>query len=116
MAKLRPPMSRAVKILSGEVDIKDSQISEPGLISDIMEIKMGQQQSCDQSTFSKASTASSMQNRGSGASLMAKGLNGSGGSQKEKDLRAGVALCTRATSLSHVDALRELGHCLQDGY
>ncbi|ONI03083.1 hypothetical protein PRUPE_6G237400 [Prunus persica] len=63
MAKLRPPMSRAVKILSGEVDIKDSQISEPGLISDIMEIKMGQQQSCDQSTFSKASTASSTQNQ-----------------------------------------------------
>ncbi|KAI5349848.1 hypothetical protein L3X38_002739 [Prunus dulcis] len=54
MAKLRPPMSRAVKILSGEVDIKDSQISEPRLISDIMEIKMGQQQSCDQSTFSKS--------------------------------------------------------------
>ncbi|CAL9002328.1 unnamed protein product [Prunus brigantina] len=63
MAKLRPPMSRAVKILSGEVDIKDSQISEPGLVSDIMEIKMGQQQSCDQSTFSKASTASSTQNQ-----------------------------------------------------
>lgn len=63
MAKLRPQMSRAVKILSGEVDIKDSQISEPGLVSDIMEIKMGQQQSCDQSTFSKASTATSTQNQ-----------------------------------------------------
>lgn len=43
-------------------------------------------------------------------------FNGSGGSKNDKDLRAGVALCARAASLGHVDALRELGHCLQDGY
>ncbi|XVF49628.1 hypothetical protein PTKIN_Ptkin04bG0028700 [Pterospermum kingtungense] len=68
----------------------------------------------------------------SGASLMAKAaiksyaaalyslaviqFNGSGGSKNDKDLRAGVALCARAAFLGHVDALRELGHCLQDGY
>lgn len=73
-----------------------------------------------------------LQNRGSGASLMAKAairshapslyslaviqFNGSGGSKTDKDLRAGVALCARAAYLGHVDALRELGHCLQDGY
>ncbi|KAM1788645.1 hypothetical protein EV1_038265 [Malus domestica] len=73
-----------------------------------------------------------LQNRGSGASLMAKAamrshapalyslaviqFNGSGCSKKGKDLRAGVALCARAASLGLVDALRELGHCLQDGY
>ncbi|EOY22483.1 zinc finger protein [Theobroma cacao] len=73
-----------------------------------------------------------LQNRGSGASLMAKAamkshapalyslaviqFNGSGGSKNNKDLRAGVALCARAAFLGHVDALRELGHCLQDGY
>ncbi|KAJ4835225.1 hypothetical protein Tsubulata_021050 [Turnera subulata] len=73
-----------------------------------------------------------LQNRGSGASLMAKAaikshapalyslsviqFNGSGGSKSDKDLRAGVALCARAAVLGHVDALRELGHCLQDGY
>ncbi|GMH27470.1 hypothetical protein Nepgr_029313 [Nepenthes gracilis] len=73
-----------------------------------------------------------LQNRGSGASLMAKAaikshaqalyslaviqFNGSGGSKNEKDLRAGVALCARAAFLGHIDALRELGHCLQDGY
>ncbi|OWM89764.1 F-box protein At1g67340-like [Punica granatum] len=72
------------------------------------------------------------QNRGSGASLMAKAamnshapslyslaviqFNGSGGSKNDKDLRAGVALCARAAFLGHIDALRELGHCLQDGY
>ncbi|GAB2297656.1 hypothetical protein Dimus_031745 [Dionaea muscipula] len=70
--------------------------------------------------------------RGSGASLMAKAainshaqalyslaviqFNGSGGSKNDKDLRAAVALCSRAAFLGHVDALRELGHCLQDGY
>ncbi|XP_073304951.1 F-box protein At1g67340-like [Primulina huaijiensis] len=73
-----------------------------------------------------------LHNRGSGASLMAKAaigshasalyslavvqFNGSGSSKNEKDLRAGVALCARAAYLGHVDALRELGHCLQDGY
>lgn len=43
-------------------------------------------------------------------------FNGSGASKREKDLRAGVALSARASLLGHVDALRELGHCLQDGY
>ncbi|CDY51342.1 BnaC02g45710D [Brassica napus] len=73
-----------------------------------------------------------LQNRRNGASLMAKAairshapslyslaviqFNGSGGSKNDKDLRAGVALCARAAFLGHVDALRELGHCLQDGY
>ncbi|KAF5939937.1 hypothetical protein HYC85_021104 [Camellia sinensis] len=73
-----------------------------------------------------------LQNRGSGASLMAKAainshapalyslaviqFNGSGGSKNDKDLRAGVALCARAGFFGHIDALRELGHCLQDGY
>lgn len=73
-----------------------------------------------------------MKNRGSGLSLMAKAamklhapalyslaviqFNGSGGSKRDKDLRAGVALSARASLLGHIDALRELGHCLQDGY
>ncbi|KAG2702720.1 hypothetical protein I3760_06G103500 [Carya illinoinensis] len=73
-----------------------------------------------------------LHNRGSGASMMAKAaissnaqalyslaviqFNGSGGSKNDKDLRAGVALCARAAFLGHIDALRELGHCLQDGY
>ncbi|KAK4763646.1 hypothetical protein SAY87_013084 [Trapa incisa] len=73
-----------------------------------------------------------LQNRRSGASLMAQAaikshapslyslavirFNGSGGSKNDKDLRAGVALCARAAFLGHIDALRELGHCLQDGY
>nr|GEV50061.1 F-box protein At1g67340-like [Tanacetum cinerariifolium] len=73
-----------------------------------------------------------LQNRRSGASCMAKAairshapalysfavikFNGSGGMKNEKDLRARVALCARATYLGHIDRIRELGHCLQDGY
>ena len=43
-------------------------------------------------------------------------FNGSGGDKADKDPRAGVALCARAAWLGHIPALRELGHCLQDGY
>lgn len=43
-------------------------------------------------------------------------FNGSGGCRTDKDLIAGVRLLARAAFLGHVDALRELGHCLQDGY
>ncbi|KAJ6820056.1 putative LRR receptor-like serine/threonine-protein kinase [Iris pallida] len=73
-----------------------------------------------------------LENRSAGAALMAKAamashavalyslaivqFNGSGGSKNHKDLRAGVSLCARSAYLGHVDALRELGHCLQDGY
>ncbi|KAH9604728.1 hypothetical protein KSS87_012616 [Heliosperma pusillum] len=73
-----------------------------------------------------------LNNRGIGRSLMAKAaikshgpalyslaviqFNGSGGTKNDKDLRAGVALCARAAYLGHVDAHRELGHCIQDGY
>ncbi|GMH28028.1 hypothetical protein Nepgr_029871 [Nepenthes gracilis] len=73
-----------------------------------------------------------LQNRGSGASLLAKAairshasalyslaviqFNGSGGGRSVKDLRAGVALFARAARLGHIGSLRELGHCLQDGY
>ncbi|MED6121564.1 hypothetical protein PIB30_031429 [Stylosanthes scabra] len=73
-----------------------------------------------------------LENRESGRSLISKAamrchapalyslaviqFNGSGASKDDKDLRGGVALCARAAFLGHVDALRELGHCLQDGY
>lgn len=43
-------------------------------------------------------------------------FNGSGGTRKDKNLRSGISLCAKAASLLHVDAMRELGHCLQDGY
>lgn len=43
-------------------------------------------------------------------------FNGSGGSRKDKNLKNGASLCAKAASQGHVDAIRELGHCLQDGY
>ncbi|KAK9090116.1 hypothetical protein Sjap_023293 [Stephania japonica] len=77
-----------------------------------------------------------LESRRNGASLMAKAamnshtqalyslaviyFNGSGSTaeaaKKPKDLQAAIALCGRAASLGHIDALRELGHCLRDGY
>lgn len=73
-----------------------------------------------------------VQRRKTGSSLMAKAamkshglalyslaviqFNGSGGSCNDKDLTAGVVLCVRAASLGHIEAIRELGHCLLDGY
>lgn len=43
-------------------------------------------------------------------------FNGSGGTRKDKNLKNGATLCAKAAALGHVDAMRELGHCLQDGY
>ncbi|XP_050384558.1 putative serine/threonine-protein kinase [Argentina anserina] len=63
MARLRPRMTRSVEMLAGEIDMKDYQISQPGLISDFTNIKMGRQQSGDNSTFSRGSAASTIQTR-----------------------------------------------------
>ena len=43
-------------------------------------------------------------------------LNGSGGPKNAKNLTGGVGLFARAAYLGHVDALIELGRCLQHGY
>eukprot|EP00850_Spirogloea_muscicola_P004311 SM000018S03676 [mRNA] locus=s18:688682:690496:- [translate_table: standard] len=43
-------------------------------------------------------------------------FNGSGGRRGDRDLASGVILCAKAAAAGHVDALRELGHCLEDGY
>eukprot|EP00850_Spirogloea_muscicola_P024453 SM000843S23436 [mRNA] locus=s843:36:2288:- [translate_table: standard] len=43
-------------------------------------------------------------------------FNGSGGTRNDRNAAAGVVLCATAAKRGHVEALRELGHCLQDGY
>ncbi|KAL5213560.1 hypothetical protein ABZP36_024407 [Zizania latifolia] len=43
-------------------------------------------------------------------------FNGSGRSKDARNLLAGAQLCARAASQGHNDALRELGHCVSDGY
>jgi hypothetical protein len=39
-------------------------------------------------------------------------FNGIDGAKSDRELHAGAALCAHAAALGHVDALRELGHCL----
>ncbi|KAK4478638.1 hypothetical protein RD792_014128 [Penstemon davidsonii] len=41
--KLRPAMSLAVKMLTNEIDSEDISISQPGLVADLMEVKIRQQ-------------------------------------------------------------------------
>lgn len=56
---------------------------------------------------------------GHAAALHASGImsfNGSGMGKNHKDLKMGVSLIARGAALGHVDAMRELGHCLLDGF
>ncbi|KAA8518757.1 hypothetical protein F0562_016469 [Nyssa sinensis] len=53
---LRPRMSAAVKMLTNETNIEDVKISQPGLVADLMDVKIGQGHS-SYSIFSKASTS-----------------------------------------------------------
>ncbi|KAL9388568.1 hypothetical protein Peur_017173 [Populus x canadensis] len=38
---LRPSMSKAIKMMRGEIDIHNAQITQPGFIIDIMDVKIG---------------------------------------------------------------------------
>jgi hypothetical protein len=49
-------------------------------------------------------------------SLLVIQFNSRGNNKDDHDLRAGATLCTRVASLGHVDALRELSHCLKDDF
>mgnify|MGYP001801808054 CR=1 FL=1 len=60
--------------------------------------------------------AASQQNADAMHALAIIHFNGSGGQRKDKDLTKAAALCEAAGALGHTNALRELGHCLQDGY
>lgn len=56
ISRLRPRMRQAFKMLSNEVDIKDVEISQPGLVGDLMAIKTNQSHPSE-GNFSKASTS-----------------------------------------------------------
>lgn len=43
-------------------------------------------------------------------------FNGSGSAVRERKLTIGVLLCASAAQMGNIEALRELGHCFQDGY
>ncbi|XVF55460.1 hypothetical protein PTKIN_Ptkin06aG0037700 [Pterospermum kingtungense] len=58
MTKLRPKMSTALKMLTNDIDIGRVQITQPGLVSDLMNIKLGQKTTF-QSLSSKVSSMES---------------------------------------------------------
>ena len=61
-ARLRPRMSSVIKMLKNEVDIGETEILQPSLITDLMAIKMEQDNSSqNHSVFSKGSTTTSSQ-------------------------------------------------------
>lgn len=61
-ASLRPRMSTVVKMLANETEIQDVEISQPGLVADLMEIKMGQHRS-SYSSFSRGYTSMSSESQ-----------------------------------------------------
>ncbi|KAK4285729.1 hypothetical protein QN277_002385 [Acacia crassicarpa] len=63
--KLRPSMSTVVKMLTGKMDVYDSKITEPGLISDFMDLKVGgkPKNEVDMKTLSSYNTPSTSDNQ-----------------------------------------------------
>ncbi|OIW09764.1 hypothetical protein TanjilG_18679 [Lupinus angustifolius] len=57
--KLRPSMSSVVKMLIGEIDVGESKITKPSLISDIMDLKVKEQKGNDDMKISSSYSASS---------------------------------------------------------
>lgn len=59
--KLRPSMSSVVKMLTGKMDVNDSKITKPALISDFMDLKVrrNEESSIDMKNSSMYTTFSS---------------------------------------------------------
>ncbi|KAL2326860.1 hypothetical protein Fmac_020287 [Flemingia macrophylla] len=64
-SKLRPPMSSVVKMLTGEMEVDESKITKPGMISDFMDLKVkekgGDIDSKASSSYNASSSASDSQ-------------------------------------------------------
>ncbi|KAK7317840.1 hypothetical protein RJT34_02409 [Clitoria ternatea] len=70
--KLRPPMSSVVKMLTGEMDVDDSKVTKPGLISDLMDLKVREERGdADRKISSSYSTSSPSDSQGTTMSLVA---------------------------------------------
>ncbi|XP_011094672.1 putative serine/threonine-protein kinase [Sesamum indicum] len=61
--RLRPAMSEAIKMLSNDIDIEDIDISRPGLVADLMEVKIRQKHSPNFTSSPASSTTGSFQAR-----------------------------------------------------
>lgn len=56
VTRLRPAMSAALKMLSNEMDIEDVEVSHPGLVADLMEVKIRRRRQSSNFTSSPASS------------------------------------------------------------
>lgn len=59
ITRRRPAMSTALKLLENEIDAQDIEITQPGLVSDLKEVKIRRKHS---SNFTSSSPASSSTN------------------------------------------------------
>ncbi|XWS59685.1 hypothetical protein CRYUN_Cryun08bG0143200 [Craigia yunnanensis] len=57
-ARLRPEMSTALKMLTNDIDVEGVQISRPGLVADLMNIKLGQKTTFQSFSFKASSMES----------------------------------------------------------
>lgn len=70
--KLRPTMSSVVKMLTGEMDFDENKITKPGLISDVMDLKIRQpKKKIDMESTSSYNISSSSDSQGTTMSLAA---------------------------------------------
>ncbi|XP_027355734.1 cold-responsive protein kinase 1-like [Abrus precatorius] len=70
--KLRPTMSAVVKMLTGEMDIDEIKITKPGLISDLMDLKIREQKgNIGMKASSSYNTSSASDSQGTTTSLAA---------------------------------------------
>ena len=69
--KLRPSMSSVVKMLIGEMDVDESKLTKPGLISDFMDLKIRTQKNIDTKTSSSSNASSASHNQDTTMSLAA---------------------------------------------
>lgn len=63
IARLRPAMSAALKMLKGEMSTEDVDISQPGIVSDLMEVKIRRRASSNFTSSPASSSNSSFQAR-----------------------------------------------------
>ncbi|KAK6140213.1 hypothetical protein DH2020_026011 [Rehmannia glutinosa] len=61
--RLRPAMSEALKMLNNEIDTEDVKISQPGLVADLMEVKIRQRLSSNFTSSPASSSTGSFQAR-----------------------------------------------------
>lgn len=63
VTRRRPAMSAALKMLSNEMDIENVEVSQPGLVADLMEVKIRRKQSSNFTSSPASSSTGSFQAR-----------------------------------------------------